>query len=292
MSAPAALDVIAGPVSWVAAFPMYELDATRAPTDALWTGLAQACRRQGIHDVPDRLSRDVAREALFAHPRLLFAQTCGYPYTHALRGRVRLIATPAYRAPGCEGASYRSFIVVREDDPAVGLAGLRGRRAAINGLDSQSGHIALRAAMAEAGLGGERPVGPAILTGSHLASIDAVRAGSADFAAIDAVSHALVARHLPDRLAGLRVLAESPAAPGLPFVAGSAVDDETLQRQRAALGEAMADPALAAARDDLLLVAVEFLPASAYGRILELERRGEAVRFDLWRGNCSPLRCL
>ena len=81
-------------------------------------------------------------------PASILSQTCGYPYATRLRGRVRLVATPVYRAEGCDGARYRSVLLVRADDRAENLADLRGRRVALNADDSQSGHNALRAAVA------------------------------------------------------------------------------------------------------------------------------------------------
>ena len=46
-----------------------------------------------------------------AVPASFFGQTCGYPYVSGLKDAVRLIATPEYGFPGCEGASHRSFII-------------------------------------------------------------------------------------------------------------------------------------------------------------------------------------
>src|SRR4029077_15357307 len=85
---------------------------------------------------------------------LLFSQTCGYPLTHALKGRVQLLATPCYSADGCEGASYCSFVIVPADSPATTLADLQGKRVAFNTPDSQSGMNALRALIAPIAGGG------------------------------------------------------------------------------------------------------------------------------------------
>src|SRR3546814_17315154 len=90
----------------------------------------------------DVCSSDLA--ALWTAPDLLFSQTCGYPLTHALAGRVTLVATPIYDCPGCDGGRYRSEILVRADDAAGQLADLKGRRAAVNAAASQSGCHALR----------------------------------------------------------------------------------------------------------------------------------------------------
>src|SRR3546814_8202871 len=83
-----------------ASLPMYDLPGLEAATDAWWAGLAAAFRAEGLHQVPERLTREGGHAALWTAPDLLFSQTCGYPLTHALAGRVTLVATPIYDCPG------------------------------------------------------------------------------------------------------------------------------------------------------------------------------------------------
>src|SRR5215475_14223755 len=189
----------------VASLAMYDLPEVRAATDAWWRGLAAAFRREGIAEVPDRLDRATGHHEVCLRPDLLFAQTCGYPLTHALAGRVALVATPCYAAEGCAGASYCSFIVVAGDNPATAIADLRGARCAVNAPDSQSGYSALRAAVAPHARNG-RFFSSVVVSGSHVASLQLVAAGATDVAAIDCVTHALVARYRPAALEGTRVL--------------------------------------------------------------------------------------
>jgi ABC-type phosphate/phosphonate transport system substrate-binding protein len=254
----------------VANLAMYDLPELRAATDALWQGMAHGFRRAGIAEVPAVLERDLPYRETWQHPALLFAQTCGYPLTHALAGRVRVVATPCYRAEACEGPNYCSIVIVRADHPATDLAALRGARCVVNSPDSQSGYSALRALIAPLGEKGRFFAGVTV-GGSHLASIAAVAAGKADIAAIDCVTHALVARHRPHALAGTRVLARTAAAPGLPYITRGDADDDLVQRLRDGLIEVFADPGLAAARDALLLRDAVLLPADAYQRIIDLE---------------------
>lgn len=254
----------------VASLAMYDLPELRAATDALWLGMARGFRRAGIAKVPAVLERDLPYRETWQHPALLFAQTCGYPLTHALAGRVRVVATPCYRAEACEGPNYCSIVIVRADHPATDLAALRGARCVVNGPDSQSGYSALRALVAPLAENG-RFFADVAVSGSHPASIDAVAAGKADIAAIDCVTHALVARYRPEALAGTRILARTAAAPGLPYITRGDADDDLLQRLRDGLIEVFADPDLAAARDALLLRDAVLLPADAYQRIIDLE---------------------
>lgn len=261
-----------------ASLPMYDLPEARAATDAWWQGLARAFRAEGVGDVPDRLTHDPTLPDHWTAPDLLFSQTCGYPLTHALAGRVRLVATPRYRAHGCSGARYCSLLVVAEDSPATALDDLRGRRCAYNSADSQSGYNTLRAAVAPLARNG-RFFAAALRTGGHRFSIAAVARGEADICAVDCVTHALLARHAPSALAGTRVLGETAAAPGLPYVTAGSADDDLVARLRAGLERALADSSLAAVRDDLLIAGVDVLPLAAYDAVLEMEGAAAAAGY-------------
>jgi ABC-type phosphate/phosphonate transport system substrate-binding protein len=262
----------------VASLPMYDLPELRAATDAWWQGLARAFGREGIADVPHALDRRASYQEIWTSPDLLLSQTCGYPLKHALSGRVTLVATPCYAAEGCEAASYCSFVVVGVDSTARAIEDLRGLRCAINGLDSQSGCNALRALVATAAKA-SRFFGSVAITGGHKASLALIASGQADVAAIDCVTHRLLARHMPQALAGTRVLCRTASAPGLPYVTRAGADADLLMRLRVGLERAFADPELAAARDALILENVAILPLSAYDRIREMEDAAAAAGY-------------
>ncbi len=261
-----------------ASLPMYDWPELRAATDAWWQGLAKAFRRAGISEVPDRLHRDGAMEALWRAPDLLFSQACGYPLTHAFRDLLQPVATPAYTAPGCDGPHYASAIVVPADDTARGLDDLAGRVCAVNNRASQSGYNALRRALAPHAVNG-RFVSGVLETGSHMASLAAVAEGRAGLAAIDCVTFELLARHRPSAVAGLRILAWSEQAPGLPYVTRAKAGQDVVGRLREGLRAALADPALAEARQALLLCGAEPLAAAAYGRIDDMEEEARALGY-------------
>ena len=194
---------------------------------------------------------------------MLFSQTCGYPFTHHYRGKLKLVATPHYDAKGCDGPRYSSFIFAREMKP---LTDFRRARAAVNTPDSMSGMLALKAvfvAHAEAG----KFFGSVIESGGHARSMTMVRDGKADVCAVDSVCVALAQRHRPELLEGLVEIARSPLVPGLPFVtiAGD------VRRLQDALAAVFADEALAPTRDRLLLKTCSILEANDYDAILNLE---------------------
>ncbi len=259
----------------VASLPMYDLPEVAAATDAWWAGIARALRRAGLKDVPVGLCRDRDMTRPWRAADLLFSQTCGYPLTHEFAGKLCVVATPCFDCLGCEGPRYCSLLVVREDDPAIALGDLRGRVAAVNGPTSQSGYSALRANVAPLARSG-RFFSEVVLSGQHANSLALVAGGKADVCAVDCVTHALLVRHRPSAVANLRVLGSTVDAPGLPYVTRADAGDEVLHRLRAGLFAALADPALAAARETLLIADAEVLPDAAYDRIVEIEEQSRA----------------
>ena len=101
----------------------------------------------------------------------------------------------------------------------------------------------------------------------------AVAAGQADVAAIDCVTWAHLQRWRPETAGKLRVLAWTEATPGLPLITAAATTDAVRRALASALDEVCTDPALAETRAMLLLGGFVRVPAEAYGRIAELERR-------------------
>ncbi len=246
----------------VAALPMYDWPTVRHANDMLWRYFATALRARGL-EAPEQLERRRPAAEIWRDRGLLLAQTCGYPFVTELRGRVRLVATPCYAVPGCDGSNYSSHIVVRRDEPADTLADMGGRTVAINSTGSQSGYAALQASVAALGVP-EPLFGAFRITGSHIGSMRAVTAGEADIAAIDAVCWALARRDCPEVASHLKSIATTTRTPGLPFVTAAARSDEQVALIADALADCLADPATAEARDALFLVGLKALPEADY----------------------------
>lgn len=251
----------------IASLPMYDWPEVRQAMDLFWRDVAAHLRSDGIR-APRALKRAKDYAASWLAPRLLLSQTCGYPYATRLRGKVQLVATPCYGVADCSEASYSSVIVARRRGGPKTLADLAEATAVINSEDSQSGHWALRAALAA----DRKSVGPArvIRSGAHRASLRMVAAGRADVAAIDAVCWALAKRHEKEAVSKLAVIAVSPAAPGLPFITAPSTDAETLAALRRALERAIAAPSQSPPRNALFLRGIAILPDKAYDRVLKL----------------------
>jgi ABC-type phosphate/phosphonate transport system substrate-binding protein len=259
----------------VAGLPMYDLPELRSATDAWWAGVARAFRREGIEDIPDRLTRELQTEAIWQCPDLLLSQVCGYNMVGARRERLTYVATPHYTAPGCQGPLYRSHIVVPASASARTLEDLRGLRCAINGYSSHSGCNALRATIAPLARSGGF-FASVTVSGGHALSLTLLASGAADVAAIDCITYALLARHRARLVEDTRIIAQSPAAPVGPYITRGGASDELVARLRGGLAHAMHDPGLAAVRADLLLDGVEILSIENYAGIAEMD--AEAVK--------------
>jgi ABC-type phosphate/phosphonate transport system substrate-binding protein len=258
----------------VACLPWYALPETEAAQEALWSVIAHHLHRAGV-DAPQTLTRGVAIPGIFTDPDLLLAQCCGYDIVYGFAASLTPLVTPRYAAPGCDESSYRSYVLVRDDSDATGVADLREAVCAVNSFNSHSGANALRALVAPLARGG-RFFSAVKVTGAHLASLDLLRSGSADVMAIDCVLHALLRRYRPAALAGNRIVATTEAAPAPPLVTSAAAGPDRAARVREALIAAMNDTASKAAREALLIDGVEVLPRTAYGRVVECE--AEALR--------------
>ena len=254
---------------------MYDLPEVSAAHDALWTAIARRLIARGVEGVPASLSRGGSPEDRWADDSLLLSQACGYPLLHAFADKMRIVATPRYSAPGCVGATYSSALVVGAESAARDLSSLRGGVCAFNDRNSHSGMNVLRAMIAPLATRGRFFRG-VLVTGSHEASIASVRRGDADICSVDAVTHALLARHRPDALTGTRVLTWSPAAPALPFVTRRGASAALVECLSEAITLAMQDSETVDARRALLLDGVEVLDAAAYAPIARMAEAAAA----------------
>lgn len=256
-----------------ASLPMYDLPELVGATSAWWEGVAGHMRRQGIVDVPEVCITPDDLEQHWCAPNLLFSQTCGYPLTHQLHGRVRLLGLPVYACKGCDpDGSYSSMIVVPASSNLHSLYDCRNRRAVYNTEDSMSGLLALRAAVANQPDQPEPFFSSLLSSGGHRRSLQRVADGKADVACIDAVTFSLLSRVDPDLISRVKYLGQTPKVPGLPYITSLTTTADTVERLRVALRHAMDDPALSDVRAELHLSGITFPDPAHYNAILELER--------------------
>lgn len=266
-------------MSRVACLPMYDLPELRGATDALWEAIREALIDEGFRDAPPRLERARPPLEALSDPALLLGQTCGYPLMTRLRGVVRVVATPRYRAEGCDGARYRSRVVVGPAVRARTIAELEGLRAARNETGSHSGDNALRACVAPHARGG-RFFAEVLDTGSHRASLTALRDGRAEVAAIDCVTWALIADVAPAELDGLRAIGFTEPAPALPFVTAAHDADRTLPVLRRVLDRVLGGPEPREVLDRLRLSGAEASSEQSYAPILRMRDDAAAAGYS------------
>jgi ABC-type phosphate/phosphonate transport system substrate-binding protein len=246
-----------------ASLPMYDLPEIRAATAAFWASLAANLRRHGVADVPDKLAHDRPVSDLWSDPGLLLSQCCGYDVMHRYNSRLLPIATPEYAAPGCQGGSYSSMVVVADDCPFDDARDMCGAVAVINGSESHSGMSALRHLVSSRHVDGQF-FARVKVSGSHFASIEMIRRREADIAAIDCVTLALIKRHLDDAMRGVRVLGNTYQAPAPPYIVRVAAPAGEIGKVRAAIVETFDDPSLADCRETLLLKGVTLATREDY----------------------------
>lgn len=203
----------------IASLGMYDLVPLQAANDRLWAGIRDGLRAGGV-SAPDDLTRgEGAYWPAWTSADLVLSQTCGFPFRARLHGKVSLVGTPDYGLDGCPPGYYRSVFVARAEDARTDLKAFSGAPFAYNEPLSQSGWAAPHTHAALMGM----ELLPTLQTGGHRLSAIAVAEGRADFAAIDAVTWALLQRHDP-MTARLKVIGYTEPTPGLPYITTTTVD--------------------------------------------------------------------
>lgn len=236
-----------------ASLPMYDVASTHAAYDRFWA-LIQKRYGRG----PQILDRQTDPHETWEDSDLILSQTCGLPYRSVLHKRVALVGTPDYGVRGCPPGYYKSYVIVRKDDPRKTLRDFEGAVLARNDARSQSGWAAIAGHLAEHDFGFSF-IGRTLDTGSHAQAAHAVADGRADIAALDAVTWTLLKRE-NSVTKHLRILMSTRPTPGLPLI--------TAKGQNTAHLFDAVESAIAALsgrdRARLLLKGIVAIPASAY----------------------------
>lgn len=218
----------------IASLAMYPYPQLRSAYDQLWDGV-----RSRLSVAAPAL--DWVLDALPACRRhdLLLGQTCGWPLITELASTVRVVGTFDYDVEGASDGTYCSVLISGEQHESLADL-LRQPKVVVaaNSVDSLSGWISLRSVAATHGVRLDESEN-IIWTGSHAASVDAVRRHQAHLASIDAVSWA----NLDHR--GLSIVGHGPRVPCLPLVTSGSSTDDQVGELRAALAATVRDPAMA-----------------------------------------------
>jgi ABC-type phosphate/phosphonate transport system substrate-binding protein len=260
-----------------AALPMYF--PPREALQAFWAVLAgllrQAPEARGI-DIPELLSQPADCHVQWLEGDLLLSQACGYPLVTQLAGKVQLVGSLAYDAPGVQGIYCQSQLICRVHDKRTTLADFAGSTLAFNDTLSQSGYNALRALVAST-TNAPRPFfASSLQTGAHYRSINSVRQGQADMAALDPVSWALWQQSHPALATELKVFGQTEKYPGLPLITARQTPPALVGALRCALQTICTEAAYTAVRAPLLIGGFETTRLSDYERCLDLQNQAFA----------------
>lgn len=259
-----------------AALPMYF--PPREALQAFWAALAQLLRADAAvpaQDIPTELGEPPDCHAQWLQDDLLLSQACGYPLVTQLAHRVQLVGSLAYDAPGVDGIQCRSQFICRVQDGRHILSDFAGSTLAFNDSISQSGYNALRALVATTTT--QRPFfAHALRTGAHYRSIEAVRSGQADMAALDPVSWSLWQQGHPAQAAELRVFGQSAPYPGLPLITSLQTPAPLLAALRRTLQTVCSEAAHAGVRAPLRISGFVATSMDDYQRCLELQEQAFA----------------
>jgi ABC-type phosphate/phosphonate transport system substrate-binding protein len=267
-------------MNWVTTLPMYNVTPTLARDWRTFLTHVHTRLRPWLAARGDTWtimdSEAAILQDLWLRPDLLLSQTCGYPLVTTLAGRVQLIATPSFKETAGNPGDYHSIVVTSHPEIDT-LAQSRGRRAAYNSNDSNSGMNLLRHAVAP--LANRQAFFASVHeTGSHLASLRALTSqDKADIAAIDCVTFAFAREHLPHLAAGVREIGVTNSAPGLPLIASKHLPPDGVAALTAALSDAIDDHRPLANR--LRLERFVQRPLADYASILQMESEAIALGY-------------
>ncbi|HEX3089593.1 MAG TPA: PhnD/SsuA/transferrin family substrate-binding protein [Ilumatobacteraceae bacterium] len=214
----------------IASLAMYPFEHLRPAYDHFWDSV----RGRLTFEAP---ALDWDTDPLVACRRddLVLGQTCGWPLVTELASSVRVVGAFDCGMDETRDGTYYSVLVSSSGDQLDEILARPDLVVVANASDSLSGWISLRVATAAAG----RHIDAAVWTGSHAASIDAVRDDRAHLAAIDGVTWAHIGTDT------LHLVGRGPRIPCLPLVTSRSTTDAALAELRLALGDTVHDPAMA-----------------------------------------------
>ncbi|MFN3281070.1 MAG: PhnD/SsuA/transferrin family substrate-binding protein [Tabrizicola sp.] len=161
------------------------------------------------------------------------AWTCGYPYLQH-KAELSLLGVPVWRGKPL----YQSYLIVDRDDPATGLADLRGGTHAFSDPDSNSGFLVTASDLAREGQTPDRFFSRVIFTYGHRNVVRSVAGGLTRSGSVDGYVWEALSSAEPDLTARTKVIVRSEWLGFPPMVARSDRMDEPSVRacQTALLG--------------------------------------------------------
>ena len=219
-------------------------------------------------------------EQLWARGDLALAFMCGLPFARR-RHAVVPVAVPAPLDPPSDGASvYATLVCMRDDAPAIDLAAVPLGRVGWTAANSLSGGAALMAHLDAVGHPHahrlfEDGAGPLVHPN---AVVEALRDGRIDVGPLDSFFAALLRRHAPDALAGLRTIATTRTRPTPLLVASARIGPSVREALSAAALEISQDRGARGLLRTLRLRGFAPADEAAYAPLAALTPRSAAGR--------------
>ena len=186
------------------------------------------------------IQRDSYRETmdLLRLEKLDFAWICDYPFVH-LKKQVRLLAVPLYQGR----PYYRSYLIVPASNPhTTSILQLKNMVFAYADPYSNTGYLAPRYELHQAGEDPAKFFSKTFFTWSHRKVVEAVAMGLANGGAVDSFVWDTLAVVQPELTAKTRIVSRSPEYGFPPFVAHRSVNDEEFRVFQKVLTDMTTDP--------------------------------------------------
>ena len=169
-------------------------------------------------------------------------QVCGITLATNPASRFHYLSTPCLDEVGVPPGHYNSLIITPHDGGLAAVSEFDPARhlAAINEPESFSGAFTFIEFM-RAKIG--HTLSDPVCSGGHLRSVAMVAEGAVQLAAIDRASFRLAQAAMPDAVAALKVIDETPFYPAPAFVADGALPETAVAPLRGTLAAFRAEPA-------------------------------------------------
>lgn len=187
----------------IAALPWYDFEDTESWLDTLWWKVNNILSEDTGKCFSKNLQRRVGLPELWRSKNTVLCQCCGPDLYTPAGSELVVIGRPIFSELSCAPGEYYSYIVSKS-----GFDLRDGLRVAVNSVSSWSGYFALIQWLYEHQL----DFSGINLTGSHKQSLEAIRSGGSELAAIDACSF----RHLDQ--SGIEVIDRTTTSLTPPFV--------------------------------------------------------------------------
>ncbi len=239
----------------IVSLPWYNFRETEYLIDQVWHSLKKHCDLRMSKRMPTLLDRKTPHLKALASPNLVMTQTCGFDIAAGTLKPLKMIATPIYQTEGASNGEYSSFLVTRKDSKidSLSCALAKGRFVANDNRSFSGYHCILESYSVKVHW-----------SGSHLQSIEMIKYGAADWAAIDVVTWGLLMKYRPEFVSDLKIFGQTRKVLAPPLVTSALTSDCEVENMRKALTTLCEDPIGKKALTKILINGFQILSEQQY----------------------------